>query len=276
MRRRCFSPRCATVGLSSRRCWWRILYWGMIMKKFVFGAAALGAMLVTGPAQAANVIVNGGFESGNLGPWLESSTGGPIALGGFCPSQGRSWTVSTSGSATGCSPAGNPIEGSKAAYVMNDGPGNTTYSLRQSFILPSNVTGLNLSFLFSSVSSYSGGVRTFDANLLNSAGSIISNLFHYNVPFGDSSSAWDSATAFSTAANGFSGQQVFLEFRNFSPQAWTGPAGLGLDDVNLSLTTSVGTGGVPEPASWALMIAGFGLVGGAMRKRRVAPRVTFA
>ena len=35
-------------------------------------------------------------------------------------------------------------------------------------------------------------------------------------------------------------------------------------------------GGVPEPASWALMIAGFGLVGGAMRQRRIALRVTYA
>jgi PEP-CTERM motif len=31
---------------------------------------------------------------------------------------------------------------------------------------------------------------------------------------------------------------------------------------------------VPEPASWAMMIAGFGLVGGAMRRRKVS--VTYA
>jgi hypothetical protein len=33
------------------------------------------------------------------------------------------------------------------------------------------------------------------------------------------------------------------------------------------------TGGVPEPASWALLIAGFGLTGAAMRSRRVIPAV---
>ncbi|OSZ72389.1 hypothetical protein CAP39_03330 [Sphingomonas sp. IBVSS1] len=31
------------------------------------------------------------------------------------------------------------------------------------------------------------------------------------------------------------------------------------------------TGGVPEPQSWAMMIAGFGLVGAAMRRRRALP-----
>lgn len=33
----------------------------------------------------------------------------------------------------------------------------------------------------------------------------------------------------------------------------------------------VPSGVVPEPASWALMIAGFGLVGAAVRRRRMAP-----
>ena len=32
--------------------------------------------------------------------------------------------------------------------------------------------------------------------------------------------------------------------------------------------------GVPEPATWAMMIAGFGLVGGAMRRRKAT--VSFA
>ena len=31
-----------------------------------------------------------------------------------------------------------------------------------------------------------------------------------------------------------------------------------------------GNGGVPEPASWAMLIAGFGLVGAAMRRRKAA------
>lgn len=40
--------------------------------------------------------------------------------------------------------------------------------------------------------------------------------------------------------------------------------------------TWVDAGAVPEPASWALMIAGFGLVGGAMRVRQRGASVSFA
>ncbi|RYE96095.1 MAG: PEP-CTERM sorting domain-containing protein, partial [Oxalobacteraceae bacterium] len=35
-------------------------------------------------------------------------------------------------------------------------------------------------------------------------------------------------------------------------------------------------GAVPEPASWALMIAGVGMAGGALRRRRVSTKVSFA
>jgi hypothetical protein len=39
------------------------------------------------------------------------------------------------------------------------------------------------------------------------------------------------------------------------------------------LTLSAAPGAVPEPATWALMIAGFGLTGAAMRRRRVTAAV---
>ncbi|MFW2829086.1 PEPxxWA-CTERM sorting domain-containing protein [Sphingomonas sp. ID0503] len=47
--------------------------------------------------------------------------------------------------------------------------------------------------------------------------------------------------------------------------------GAGLDFASLTINANPA---VPEPASWAMMIAGFGLVGGAMRRR--AAQVGFA
>jgi len=45
----------------------------------------------------------------------------------------------------------------------------------------------------------------------------------------------------------------------------SGQGAFGIDDINLN-------GAVPEPASWALMLGGFGLAGAAMRRRRTAVR----
>ena len=41
-------------------------------------------------------------------------------------------------------------------------------------------------------------------------------------------------------------------------------------------TIAFSPGAVPEPAAWAMMIAGFGMVGGALRRRKVTTNVKFA
>lgn len=43
--------------------------------------------------------------------------------------------------------------------------------------------------------------------------------------------------------------------------------GLAVDNVSLAFTTAP-TGAVPEPATWAMMIAGFGIAGAALRRKR--------
>ena len=53
---------------------------------------------------------------------------------------------------------------------------------------------------------------------------------------------------------------LFFRFSNTS-------GGLVIDNVVVDVIAA-GAGGVPEPATWALMILGFGAVGGAMRRRR--------
>jgi hypothetical protein len=47
-----------------------------------------------------------------------------------------------------------------------------------------------------------------------------------------------------------------------------GPEGFNVGIDNVDFTLSQITGGIPEPATWAFMILGFGAIGGALRSRR--------
>jgi hypothetical protein len=70
------------------------------------------------------------------------------------------------------------------------------------------------------------------------------------------------------------GEESYFMFLDTSSTRYARNA---LMDVANADTTSIGrlystfgVGGVPEPATWAMMIAGFGFVGGAMRRRQSA------
>jgi len=90
------------------------------------------------------------------------------------------------------------------------------------------------------------------------------------------------ATAVNTLGYGNSGDATYHFSYTFAPTGATttitfigdsnqslGDEGFGIDNVNVTGVQSQ-TGGVPEPASWALMIAGFGLAGATMRLRRAS------
>ncbi len=70
----------------------------------------------------------------------------------------------------------------------------------------------------------------------------------------------------------FSGQLVNLRFQFASDYA-AGGAGIQLD--NLKVTGTLASA-VPEPATWAMMITGFGLAGAALRRRRAGLGATLA
>ena len=76
---------------------------------------------------------------------------------------------------------------------------------------------------------------------------------------------WSTYTAnyLATAADAERPIQILLE---------TGGAQANWDNVRLSTLTA----GVPEPASWAFMLSGFGLTGAAMRRRARTVSITFA
>jgi len=74
------------------------------------------------------------------------------------------------------------------------------------------------------------------------------------------------------AANGGCGRAAF-DLIGPAPAIWTGVGGTTFCSPNGSCSTLGGPpGGVPEPASWAMMLLGFGAIGGALRSRKVTVR----
>lgn len=127
-------------------------------------------------------------------------------------------------------------------------------------------SGFTTGFSFNYVSlSFSGSVSVFDG--LNGTGNLLATL---------------NLSPNASPCPGFSGQ-----FCPFSPVgvlfngtaksvAFGGVANqIVFDDITFGSDKPGGGGVVPEPATWAMMILGFGLVGGAMRRRRESGRVVF-
>ncbi len=67
---------------------------------------------------------------------------------------------------------------------------------------------------------------------------------------------------------------AFNAVGSYTTQGWPNPSN-GFGNAGDGFLTVALSGAVPEPASWALMLAGFGLVGAATR-RRVRMSVSFA
>ena len=66
------------------------------------------------------------------------------------------------------------------------------------------------------------------------------------------------------------GSDITLRISQSFGYSAAGGASYGADRLGRVTLQTADVAGVPEPASWALMLGGFGLVGGAMRRRRVA------
>jgi hypothetical protein len=69
-----------------------------------------------------------------------------------------------------------------------------------------------------------------------------------------------------TGLNILAGQSIVLRWNDLDISG--SEDGLAIDDFNIAATVAA-PAVVPEPATWAMMIAGFGLVGAGMRRRRV-------
>ena len=85
------------------------------------------------------------------------------------------------------------------------------------------------------------------------------------VDFNDGASQSFAAPINVNGGAAFFGVTDTASFASVTINSDTGNDAWGIDSVSYN-----GSAGVPEPASWALMIAGFGLAGAALRQRRTA------
>lgn len=203
-------------------------------------ALLASAAIATG-AQAVTVI-NGSFEEG-----------APISGGSdFLPTNDPSitgWRVLSSGVDYVDSSLWDAADGDRSVELAGIGSGGVTQRLVNQFIV-----GQQYKITFSlsanpfaddgnyrtNVSATGGGAEifTYTKTAANSPTNMLFQTFEY---------FW---TATSASSN--------IQFRSLGPS----PLGSVLDNVSISL--------VPEPANWMLLIAGFGMTGFAMRRRRLS------
>lgn len=223
----------------------------MSFNKISLAALAVSSLFVTAAVAApVELLANGGFETGTLASWTTSGLG----VGGTCPGANRDWNVASSGGATGCSAVADPSDGAFAVYAMGDGTGPLTYRLSQLFTVAAGTVGGTYSFDLSSINQSDAG-RTLTVSLTDQITLASINL--YSASTLSANSSWQSIGGdVSIFLAGAAGNSVLLSFDNFIPTAWSGPAGLGVDQVSILAE-------IPEPASLSLLalsLVGLGFI----------------
>lgn len=200
--------------------------------------AAAAAMAMAAPLEAATV-ANENFEAGASG-WTNNLTEDPGAnTGGFTRHLGR--------------------------Y----GSGGTT---SKTFALSGTQTGVTVSFDFYRIDSWDG--ELFRATITDGVNTFTNSTqgFYYDGgPTNIYNQTWSDAIKPITFNFATTASSITLSFSSTLDQDVTDEA-WGVDNL---LITDNAPGGVPEPSAWALLIIGFGAVGGALR-RGAKPRAALA
>jgi hypothetical protein len=223
------------------------------MKKFALAFVAV-ATLAASPAFAGNLLVNGSFENG-LNSWTAGGTsddGFPPSVIPYCCGAAFGETVPPDNAATN---PGFDAVGDHGLYFVADLAHPQTLSQ-----VVNIVAGTSYTFGFDVYLPQNGFNNNFDATLSATIGNT------QFASFAASTMQPVTWTHFSSAGTAnITGPVDFV----FAYNSFGQPAKDFVVD-RVYFATTADTRGVPEPATWALMIGGFGLAGAALRRRRLA------
>ena len=227
------------------------------MSKFMYAASAaalLAVALTASPATAA-IVQNGSLET-LAGPFVNTSFNYQQLGNGSTFITG--WTVSTSSGhiVLAQSPTG---DGQSAA----DG----TYFVDLSGLGSESPDGA----LSQTIHTSAGATYAFSLDLASSnTGTVFASVGGAVLSLTSGSAFVVGGTSWTPWSGAFTGDAL-----NHSPLLTIGDGtpGSQIDFVDNISIVQTGAAGVPEPATWALMILGFGGIGASMRRRRVAAAV---
>jgi hypothetical protein len=230
------------------------------MLKLIVTAAAVASAL---PAAAANLVTNGDFEAGNSG-FTSGYTYVAPAPGALVP-EGL-YTVDTDAFNVHPSWAsfGDHTSGSGNYLIVNGSTVPDTIVWESGVIAISAATDYFFEAFAAEIccnATYGGD--NFAANLTFEITDNLANTFTLDTftTTGQTPGDWVGLT---NSWNSGAATSVTLRILN-SSVAFAGND-FAIDDINFSTSSAV----IPEPATWALLIAGFGLVGATARRRRSA------
>jgi hypothetical protein len=224
------------------------------IRKLLAGVALVSAM-AAGAAQASTVLSDN-FD-GETAPGVSQ-----LNFAGF-----DNWDVTGQVDLVATpNPYGTSGSGAYVDLDGTSGPGSITTKTAYSFNAGDHVV---LTFDLSG-SQRSNSSDNFLAFLQYSGATTVNNLNIYGTSFGTQTGVTNSGTSFFLAGNSpFTTKTISFDAGtsgslkvNFGTTSADNVGPL-IDNVNLSIGAAV-----PEPATWAMMITGFGLAGMALRRRR--------
>lgn len=215
----------------------------------------VAALALAGPAMSANLIVNGDFDGGNYTGWNYSFTGPedtpPVVIAYDQASGYPTGAFGESVPSTGTT-------GSHGLYFSSDTAvqtlsqivnvaANTSYALSFDFYVPNNgYTNPNDATLAFLIDGAPAGGLVYEAG--SPGGVDAATWLSYSGVWNSGAAAGPVTLAFTFTGGGVTAADFVVD--------------------NVSMTA------VPEPATWALMIGGFGLAGMQLRRRKA--NVSFA